>query len=78
MRVAAMPDRMTRDSDTDVVHAKRAQRGAQRLNRYPGVDEGAEQHVAGRARETLDVHHPRHGPSLDSLMERSSTSARTR
>src|SRR5687767_11758835 len=61
-----------------VAHAKRAQRGPQRLNRYAGVHEGPQQHVAGRARETLDVHHARHGPSLDSLMEQYSTSARTR
>src|SRR5262245_53038580 len=61
-----------------VIDAERAQRGPQRFDRHACVHERAEQHVARCARKTLDVHHPRHGPSLDSLMEQYSTSARTR
>ena len=79
LEVSRSDARSDNSRDLDVmVDTQTAECLSQCLHRQTGVEERRQQHVAGRARETLDVHHPRHGPSLDSLMEQYSTSARTR
>jgi hypothetical protein len=44
--------------DLEIVDGKAAQRTAQRVERQPGVEEGAENHVAGGAVETVEIKDP--------------------
>ena len=52
-----------------VPDAQAAKRLLQRLERQTGVEQRAEHHVARRAREAIEVHHPCHTPHPDSFIE---------
>ena len=48
---------------------KSAERLLQRRQRQAGVEQRAEDHVPGRTRKTIEVHHPRHESHPDSFIE---------
>jgi hypothetical protein len=78
-RTGGRPDIDMNGRHTGSQHARRvdlvpdaqvAEGRAQVVNGQARVQQRAEQHVAGGAGETIEVHHPRHGRILDSLIDR--------
>ena len=52
-----------------VSDAETAERLLQRRQRQAGVEQRAQNHVPGRTRKTIEVHHPRHESHPDSFIE---------
>ena len=63
--------------DAQIVTDAKASEGlTESFDRQAGVKQRTEQHVAGRAGKTIDVHHACHQITLSSFMELYSASAR--
>jgi hypothetical protein len=52
-----------------VSNPETAERLLQRRQRQAGVEQRAQNHVPGRTRKTIEVHHPRHESHPDSFIE---------